>query len=140
MHKEICSTIGVITASLEVGSSPTKIEVAFFGWFWLIMESKNILFLRRPLLANSFAAKVKNECLEAFVCESFCLLLLFFYLLFFFYLLLLSFFSCHLRLIGPSTVQSYLPGNKILHIFILHAQVIKMGITPSSHNYTNNEI
>ena len=60
--------------------------------------------------------------------------LVFFYLLSCFYLLLLSFFSCRLRLIGPSTVQNYLPGNNILHIFILHAQVIKMGVTPSSHN------
>ena len=35
---------------------------------------------------------------------------------------------------GPSTAQSYLPGNNILHICIFHAQVIKMGVTPSSLN------
>ena len=135
------SEIGVVTASPEAGSSHVKIDLAFFGWFWLIVESKNILLLRRPLHANSSVAEVKKEHVEAFACESFYLLLLFFYrlLLFFyllscFYLLLLSFFSCRLRLIGSSTVQSYLPDNNILHIFILHAQVTKMGITPSSHN------
>ena len=100
----------------------------------LIMESGNILCLRKLLHANSSTAEVKNKRVEAFACESFYLLLLFLYLLSCFYLLFLSFFSCCLRLIGPSTAQSYLPGNNILHIFILHTQIIKMGVTPSSHN------
>ena len=88
-------------ASPEAGSSLAKIDVAFFGWFWLIVESGNILCLRRPLYANSSAAEVKKELVKASACESFYLLLLFFYLLSCFYLLLLSFFSCRLRLIGP---------------------------------------
>ena len=68
--------IGVVTASLEAGSSRAKIDVAFFGWFWLIVESRNIFCLRRPLHANSSVAEVK-ECVEAFACKSFYLLLLF---------------------------------------------------------------
>ena len=61
-----------------------------------------------------------------------------FYLLSCFYLLLLlllSSFSCHLR--GPRfRVQTpFLSrGNNILHIFILHAEVTEMGVTPSSQN------
>ena len=54
-----------------------KIDVAFFGWFWLIVESRNILCLRRPLHANSSIAEVKKECVEAFACKSFYVLLLF---------------------------------------------------------------
>ena len=108
-------------ASPKVGSSHAKIDVAFFGWFWLIVESKNILHLRRHLRANSFVAEVKKEYVEAFTCESFYLLLLFL-----FPALELFFLS--------SLWWRYLPGNNILHIFILHAQVIKMGVTPSSHN------
>ena len=139
MHKQyICLVLGpskemgesiliieVVMASLEVGSSHAKMDVAFSGWVWLIVESGNILCLRKLLRANSSVAEVKNDRVEAFACESFYLLLLFFYLLSCFYLLLLSSFSC---------AQSYLPGNNILHIFILHAQVIKMDVTPSSHN------
>ena len=56
-----------------------------------------------------------------------------FYLLFLFLLLLLSSFSCRLR--GPRfRVQTpFLSrGNNILHIFILHAEVTKMGVTLSS--------
>ena len=132
-HKQKCvRTIGVVTASPEAGSSRAKMDVAFSGWVWLIVESGNILHLQKLLRANSSTAEVKNERVEAFVCELFYLLLLFFYLLSCFYLLLLSFFSCRLRLIGPSTAQSYLPSNNILHIFILHAQVIKMGVTPTN--------
>ena len=58
-----------------------------------------------------------------------------FYLLFLFLLLLLSSFSCRLR--GPQfRVQTpFLSrGNNILHIFILHAKVTEMGVTPSSQN------
>ena len=36
--------------------------------------------------------------------------------------------------LGPFNCAELLPVNNILHIFVLHAQVIKMGITPSSHN------
>ena len=58
-----------------------------------------------------------------------------FYLLFLFLLLLLSSFSYCLR--GPR-FRVQMPflshGNNILHIFILHAEVTEMGITPSSHN------
>ena len=60
-------------------------------------------------------------------------LLSYFYLLFLFLLLLLNSFSCRLR--GPRfRVQTpFLSrGNNILHIFILHAEVTEMGITPSS--------
>ena len=46
----------------------------------------------------------------------------------------LEFFSCRLHLIGPFNCAELLPDNNILHIFILHTQIIKMGITPSSHN------
>ena len=76
-----CYRVEVVTASPEAGSSRAKIDMAFFDWFWLIVESGNILRLRRPLCANSSAAEVKKERVEAFTCESF-------------YLLLLSFFSC----------------------------------------------
>ena len=58
-----------------------------------------------------------------------------FYLLFLFLLPLLSFFSCCLR--GPQfRIQTpFLSrGNNILHIFIFHAEVTEMGITPSSQN------
>ena len=67
-------------ASPEAGSSCAKIDVAFFGWFWLIVESKNILRLRSPLHANSSAAEVKKERMEAFACKSFYLPLLFFFI------------------------------------------------------------
>ena len=93
------------------------------------------LFCMQNLLrANSSAAEVKNEHVEAFACKSFYLLLLFFYLLSCLYLLLLSFFSCRLHLIGPFNCTELLLSNNILHIFILHAQVIKMDVIPSSHN------
>ena len=126
-----------LTASPRQGLLVRKIDMAFFGWFWLIVDSRNILPLRRPLHVNSSASEVE-ECMEAFVYESFYLMLLF-----------IICCSLHANLsfvaphetnneieasLGPSTVQSYLPGTNILHIFILHAQVIKMGITPSSHN------
>ena len=127
-------SVGVVMASPEAGSLRVKMDVAFSSWVWLIVERRNILCLQKLLHANSSVAEVKNERVEAFACELFYLLLLFFYLLYCFYLLLLSFFSCCLHLIGPSTAQSYLPGNNILHIFILHAQVIKMDVTSSSHN------
>ena len=74
---------GVVTASPEAGSC-AKIDVTFFGWFWFIVESGNILRLLRPLLPNSFAAEVKKEPREGLECESFYLLLLFFYLFLFF--------------------------------------------------------
>ena len=67
--------LGVVTTSPKAGSSHAKIDVAFFGWFWLIVESKNILCLRRPLCANSSIAEVKKERVEAFACESFYVLL-----------------------------------------------------------------
>ena len=67
--------IGVIMASPKVGSSHVKIDVAFFGWFWLIVERGNIFCLQRPLLASSSIAEVKKERMEAIVCESFYLLL-----------------------------------------------------------------
>ena len=51
-----------------------------------------------------------------------------FYLLYLFLLLLLRSFSCRLR------GHSYLTGNNILHIFILHAEVTEMDVTPSSQN------
>ena len=91
----------------EAGTSHAKVDVAFFGWVWLIVESRNILCMLNLLRANSSAAEVKNERVEAFAYESFYLLLPFFYLLFCLYLLLLSFFSCRLRLIGPFNAQSY---------------------------------
>ena len=77
----IAPTIGVVSASPKARSSCAKIDVAFFGLFWLIVESRNILRLRRPFRANSYAAEVMKERVEAFACESFYLLLLFFYLL-----------------------------------------------------------
>ena len=52
-----------------------------------------------------------------------------------FLLLLLSSFSC--RLSGPRfrIQMSFLSrGKNILHIFILHIEVIEMGITPFSQN------
>ena len=134
IHIEKSKTIGVVTTSPEAKISRAKLDVAFFGWVWFIVERGNILCMRNLLRANSSAAEVKNERVEAFACESFYLLLLFFYLLSCLYLLLLSFFSCRLRLIGPFNCVELLPGNNILHIFILHTQVIKMGVTPSSHN------
>ena len=70
-------TVGVVMASPEAGSSRAKIDVAFFGWFWLIVDSKNILCLLR---ANSSAAKVKKEHVETFMCKSFYLLLFFFFI------------------------------------------------------------
>ena len=57
------------------GSSRAKIDMAFFSWFWLIVESRNILRLGRPLRANSSTAEVKKERMEVFACESFYLLL-----------------------------------------------------------------
>ena len=45
---------------------------------WLIVESGNILHVRKLLRAKSSAPEVKNERVEAFTCESFYLLLLFF--------------------------------------------------------------
>ena len=127
-------TLGVITASPEAGTSHAKLDVAFFSWVWLIVESGNILHMRKLLHAKSSTPDVKNERVKAFACEPFYLLLLFFYLLSCLYLVLLSFFSCRLRLIGSFNCAELLPSNKILHIFILHAQVIKMSVTPSSHN------
>ena len=69
-------TLGVVTASLKTGSLHMKLNVAFFGWFWLILESGNILHLRKPLSANSSALEVKKEHMEAFMnlficCSSF---------------------------------------------------------------------
>ena len=130
----IVHTLGVVMASPEAGTSRVKLDVAFFGWVWLIVECGNIFRMRKLLCAKSCALEVKNERVEAFVCELFYLLLLFFYLLSCLYLLLLSFFSYRLRLIGPFNYRELRLGNNILHIFILHAQVIKMGVTPSSHN------
>ena len=54
-----------------------------------------------------------------------------FYLLFLFLLLFLSSFSCCLH--GPR-FRVLTPGNIILHIFILHAEVTEMDVTPSSQN------
>ena len=78
-------------------------------------------------LYQIFCSEGEEQRVEAFACGSF-------YLLSCLYLLLLSFFSCGLRLIGPFNCTELLLDNKILHIFILHAQVIKMDVTPSSHN------
>ena len=83
----ILYTLGVITAFSEARSSHEKIDVAFFSWFLLIVESGNILCLRRPLRANSSIVEVKKERVEAFTQESFYLLLLFFNLLSFLSLL-----------------------------------------------------
>ena len=55
-----------------------KLDVAFFGWVWLIVECGNILYVRKLLRAKSPALEVKNERVEAFAYESFYLLLLFF--------------------------------------------------------------
>ena len=88
--------LGVVTASPEVGSSCVKIDVAFFGWFWLIVESENIFCLQRPLRANSSAAEVKKEHVEAFAYESFYLLLLFFLSVLLFLSTTLFFFICSL--------------------------------------------
>ena len=141
------SLIGVVTESPEVATSRAKSHVACSGLVSLIVEGKNILHKRKLRCAQSSAPEVKNECMERFACDSFYLHLLVlsaspsfyllscFYLLFLFLLLLLSFFSCHLR--GPRfRVQTpFLSrGNNILHIFILHAEVTEMGITPSSQN------
>ena len=58
-----------------------------------------------------------------------------FYLLFLFLLLLLSSFSCHLCGLRFRVQMPFLlRGNNILHIFILHAEVIEMGVTPSPQN------
>ena len=84
--------------------------------------------------ASPCQTEVKNERVERFACESFYVLSCF-YLLFLFLMLILSSFSYHLR--GPRfRVQTpFLShGNNILHIFILHAKVTEMGVTPSSQN------
>ena len=75
---QLSMLIGVVTASPEVGTSRAKLDVAFFGWVWIIVESGNILHMRNLLRANSSATEVKNERVEVFACESFYLLLLFF--------------------------------------------------------------
>ena len=67
----ILPTLGVVTASPEAATSAAKIDVAIFGWFWLIVESGNILLLQRPLRGNSFATEVKKVRMEAFACEFF---------------------------------------------------------------------
>ena len=104
-------------ASPEAGTSRAKLDVAFFGWVWYIVESGNILHMRKLLRARSSAPEMKKERVEAFACESFYLLLLFFNLLSCLYVLLLSFFSCRLHLIGPFNYAELLPGNNILHIY-----------------------
>ena len=60
--------------SLEAGTLHAKLDVAFFGWVWLIVESENILCVRKLLCAKSFAPEVKNECVEDFMYKSFYLL------------------------------------------------------------------
>ena len=64
-------TIGVVKASPEAGTSHAKLDVAFFGWVWLIVESGNILRVQNLLCANSSTTEVKNERVEAFTCELF---------------------------------------------------------------------
>ena len=73
VRDELITVLGVVTASpeAEAGSSRAKIDVAFFGWFWLIVESGIILHLRRPLRANPSTAEVKKERVEAFTYKSF---------------------------------------------------------------------
>ena len=84
--------IGVVTASPEARTLRAKLDVAFFGWVWLIVESGNILRVRNLLHANSFAVEVKNERVEAFTFESF-------YLLFLVFLSTLLFVSAALELL-----------------------------------------
>ena len=61
--------IGVVTASPEAGSLHAKVDMAFSGWVWLIVESGNILCLRKLLHTNSSAVEVRNERVEVFACE-----------------------------------------------------------------------
>ena len=44
-----------------------KLDVAFFGWVWLIVESRNILCMQNLRCANSSIVEVKNKRMEAFV-------------------------------------------------------------------------
>ena len=61
---------GVVMASPEARTSGVKLDVAFFGWVWLIVECGNILCMRKLLHAKSYAL-VKNEHVEAFAYKSF---------------------------------------------------------------------
>ena len=133
--RDIPQTLGVVTASPEEATSHAKSHVAYSGLVMLVVEGRNILCMRKLCRAQSSALEVKNERVERFACTSFYLLLLVFiysllfissscllssfYLLFLFLLLLLSSFSY--RLHGPR-FRVLMPGNIILHIFILHAE------------------
>ena len=50
-YKVCAHTLGVLMASPEVGTSCAKLDVAFFGWVWLIVESGDIL--KRSLNSES---------------------------------------------------------------------------------------
>ena len=131
------NTIGVVTASPEAATSHLKSHVACSGLVSLVVEGGNILHVRKLRRAQSSAPEVKNKFVERFVLSASpgFYLLSCFYLFFLFLVLLLSSFSC--RLHGPRfciRTPFLLRGNYILHIFILHAEVTKMGITPSSQN------
>ena len=130
-------TLGVVTASSEAETSRAKLDVAIFGWVWLIVESENILHMQKLLRAKSSAPEVKNERVETFVCESFYLLLLYFYLLSCLYLLLLSFISCRLRLIGPFNAQSYF---QVATFFIYSFSMHKSSKWASHHLHTTSSL
>ena len=111
-------------------TSHAKLDVAFFGWMWLIMECKNILCMRKLPYAKSSASEVKNEHVEAFACESF-------YLLSCLYLLLLSFFSCVFASLGPSTAQSYF---QVTTFFIYSFSMHKSSKWASHHLHTTSSL
>ena len=95
------------------------------------MEGGNILHMQKLCRVQSSAPEVKNGHEER-ACGTICVrivlsaspgfyLLSCFYLLFLFLLLLLSSFSCRLR--GPQ-FRVLMPGNIILHIFILQKSLV----------------
>ena len=113
-----------------------KSHMAYSGSVTLVVEGGNILRMRKLHRAQSSTLEVKNKRgtirvrIVLSASPGFYLLSCF-YLLFLFSLLLLSSVSCRLR--GPR-FRVLMPGDIILHIFILHAEVIEMDITPSSQN------
>ena len=60
-YKVKIEVLGVVMASLEAGTSCAKLDVAFFGWVWLIVERGNILRVRKLLHVKSSSPEVKTS-------------------------------------------------------------------------------
>ena len=130
-------------ASLEAGTSHAKLDVAFFGWVWLIVESGNIFFVCETFSVLNLAC---GGLRVRVVLSVLCVALFFLSALLFVSALKLLFLSfsphwalqlCRELLFLSFNYAELLRGNNILHIFILHAQVIKMG---SHHLHTTSSL